>query len=1297
MSIALDTCASDSFATEEVAGRLGLELERLPAVTVESFGGERTTAMYQARLWLRGDKREVPVTVLVVPQICGEQAQLSMDCYKRRQNRLAKNSRETLIKVDVLLDIAVTLAAVKGTQCVGGTGVYRVDTTFGSCLAGGLATPPSQSSQTTALLTNRDLDKALKVFFGLEVVGIKADPDDEEDAEEILAARQFRSEIRFVNGKYVVPLLLRHDAPPLRNNSRIAMSRLLALERRFAKDPETRVPYDEVMKGYFDRGDARVLPPGEVAATNCYYLPHHMVSRPDKGKDRIVFNAASKNLEGLSLNSVVMKTPVLHPSIPGVLMRFRLNRIAMTADVSNMFLNMDLRGEDRKYHRFLWRWKPGEPVQHCELTRLSMGVKDSPFKAMEALRLHVLKYQDKYPAAVAQLLRNLFVDDIIMSAARIKEALELFRDCVAILAAASLPLRKWISNSPEVMAAIPEEYRGQKGKVLLTANVADEMEPTEDADLRAQALGVEWDVGTDCLSYTGFLKLESQAQPTRRSILSMAARMFDPLGYLSPFIITAKLLVQELWRLESGWDEPVTPEIAAAWDRWLRSMQALEGLSIPRPVSRLSQPEFRQRTTLHAFGDASEKALGCAIYTLTRYPNGSCEAHLLIGKSKVASTKGGQTLARKELCAAQLTAQLVDMVAREIDLPSHAVRCWTDSMTTLFWLRKRPETWKLFVRNRCAAIHKLVPPEKWRWTPGADNPADLPSRGVTAEQLVENDLWFHGPLWLREKGEDEWPTQPPVSASEDCLREARKTTLVAAQPAKPKCLLDWDRIWRQSSHRTFCRLTAMVRSVLQGQPSATVTPAAAKAAERFWVKKAQQHAFGKEIAQLSQGQLDAPTGRLRKLKPFLGEDGLLRVWGRTERADLPFDTRHPIILPEVTIKTLQDINNSIVSRIILDRHVRHQHAGADWLLHCLRDEYWLIAGRRSVRKIVDRCVACQRATKGTASQIMAPLPEARLRIGQPWTAVGVDFTGAFYLKAGPDNVQPRVYLCLFTDLVTRGIHLEVTESLTTDSFLQALWRCGCRKGFPTSLYSDEAKNFKRARLELNSLAKLLNNEKARQGLARYGVEWHLNVPHGQHRGGAWERSIRTVKETLRRVLGRAAVDLATFQTVVCEVEAFVNDRPIGQTDQDPRSERPITPSLLMHNRLIRPPPLLTPRDELPDGQQERNIARLWRHRQSLAVQAWDRFRKDYLLRVLPRMEKWTREHPSLSVGDLVLVTTEATPRGSWPLARVVQVEESRESRSGVVRTVVVRLANGKELRRHIGKLVHLECRSTDSP
>jgi hypothetical protein len=757
----------------------------------------------------------------------------------------------------------------------------------------------------------------------------------------------------------------------------------------------------------------------------------------------------------------------------------------------------------------------------------------------------------------------------------------------------------------------------------------------------------------------------------------------------------------------TDWNDNVPDDTAVEWNRWISEVPSLGDIVLRRCL-RESGRKVADRM-LVVFGDASDVALGMAVYLRVKYSDGHCEVHLLMAKSKVAS-KHIATLPRKELAAALAASRLLVHVCEALEMNPKEARCFTDSMTTLQWLRKHPRTWKQWVANRVTTIHELTGPEQWRHVAGPDNPADLPSRGITAAELAGNSFWFHGPSWLLLE-EAQWP-RTTAKYTVDYLEEQKGPLLEEPAPAalvlQQEAWQPLDSLWRRSDWEFIVRTTVRI---LRWLPKYRREEAAKLRllATDWWVRREQQRHFAEELRCLEEGKPLPGNSSLTRLDPFV-RDGLLRVGGRLpDHPCLSEDERQPIILPKTKIHRKQDVHCSVTARIIESAHRQHLHAGPDWLRRHLRDRYWIMAGRTTVRSVTTKCVECQAATKKLMQQKMAPLPPARLGQAKAWVDVGVDFTGPFGVRPfvakskkvmepaaqekkgrGRPRKKPlpqpteKAYVLIFTDLATRAVHFEVTRGMNVETFFRAFARFTARRGLPLRLYSDEATNFVRAKLELIHLLRPEEWVEFRRRLDCLGIEWSLNTPYAPFRGGAWERLLRSFKETLRRTVSGRVLTEEELATLAAEIEGMMNDRPLYQPSADPE-DLPITPSMLMHGRQLGQLP--TP----AEGAGREPVAELWRRRKALFDAAWKTFFAVYVRETLPKFRAWQEASAEeVKVGQIVLLATEKPARGHWPRARVIAINAAGRGRDGITRTVTVRLPDGTEFVRPVQQLVRLE-------
>lgn len=230
------------------------------------------------------------------------------------------------------------------------------------------------------------------------------------------------------------------------------------------------------------------------------------------------------------------------------------------------------------------------------------------------------------------------------------------------------------------------------------------------------------------------------AQLTRRVVLSETDQIFDPLGFLTPVSIRAKVLFQELWLLKLGWDDPLPTRISTRWMSLREDFSRLAGISLRTWLNTWSDTE----DTIHGFSDASQLAMAAAVYIVVSSSSTVVQANLVCSKTKVAPLKP-LTIPRLELAAALLLSKLVKYVQATIRRSVRATHLWTDSQVAFTWIKSPPARWKDFVKNRISQIQDLTASAHWHHVPGTSNLADCASRGITTAQLKEHSLWWHGP------------------------------------------------------------------------------------------------------------------------------------------------------------------------------------------------------------------------------------------------------------------------------------------------------------------------------------------------------------------------------------------------------------------------------------------------------------------------------------------------------------------------------------------------------------------------
>jgi transposase InsO family protein len=406
---------------------------------------------------------------------------------------------------------------------------------------------------------------------------------------------------------------------------------------------------------------------------------------------------------------------------------------------------------------------------------------------------------------------------------------------------------------------------------------------------------------------------------------------------------------------------------------------------------------------------------------------------------------------------------------------------------------------------------------------------------------------------------------------------------------------------------------------------------------------------------------------VRDLLPILDSAGHLRVGGRVRNASLDADNKHPLIIP----------HRSPISMLIAREFHNVAHLGTEWTLGLIRRTYWITKARCILKSVKQNCLMCKKLYGHPGYQRMADLPEERLMPGKAaFSFVGTDCFGPIMVKV--NRSQAKRYGCLFTCFTTRAVHVEVLSSLDTDSMINALRRFISRRGRPSKLWSDNGTNYVGCYNELSRNLKELNNGKLYDFCTKQNIEWIFNTPCSPHKGGVFERIVKTIKRVLVAVLENVRLNDEILNTVLCEVESLVNSRPITKVSEDACDPEALSPNhLLILNGGPAPIPGV-----FHDSDRYR---KRWRHVQHVVDTFWKRWIREYLPQ-LHKVSKWHDVKPNLKVNDLVLVMEESTPRGLWPMGIVSDVKKSSD---GLVRTVHVR-TKSKELVRPITKIVLLE-------
>ncbi|XP_055632345.1 uncharacterized protein LOC129772855 [Toxorhynchites rutilus septentrionalis] len=1145
--------------------------------------------------------------------------------------------------------------------------------------------------------SNEDLHKLMRKYFMIEeqegTVHQLPESDVDRRAREIMQKTTIK-----LDGFYETGLVWRLDDFSFPDSLPMALQRLRSLERRLNKNPTLDQRVRQQIQEYQDKKYIHKVTAEELANANparVWYLPINVVLNPKKpDKVRLVWDAAAQ-VQGVSLNSMLLAGPDLLVPLPAVLQPFREREVGFGGDLKEMFHRYKIRDADKQAQRFVFRTnREGQPEIFI-MDVGTFGASCSPASAQYIKNHNASQYAEHFPEASRAIIRQHYVDDYLDSADTVEEAVERARQVRFIHSQAGFIVHKWISNSQVFLEEIGERESVDKVSLHL------------DEEAVERVLGLIWWPKEDVFMFSTAVRenlspyLLASDRPTKRIALSCIMSLFDPLGLLAPFTLHGKILLQDLWRSGCGWDQHINDDCFEKWTWWRKSLSGVEKLKIPRCYLKGAPPSAYDTVQLHVFCDASSQAYGCAAYFRleTRF---GIVCSLVMAKTKVAPLKQ-LSIPRMELQAAVLGARLSNTVVANHKIKISKRILWSDSKTVLSWIQSDQRRYKPFVGFRIGEILQETSVDEWRYIRTKMNIADIITKKRKESTLTSDGAWFRGPKILYSP-EANWTTINELSP--DTPEELRACHLFHGAELSLGSIIDVTRISRWNVLlRTVacvlrfisnCRLkqlgkpleavptTENVSKFIRRTESSIIMPLKQEeyeVAENILWKLAQRDVFGDEITTLLRNQQSPKEdwmtiekkSTLFKLGPFLDEHQVLRVDGRLSEAEhIPYDTRFPIILPK---------DHPVTNRLLEHYHQLFGHAYKDTVVAEIRRRFYIPKIRTCVAKIIGSCQSCKvRKTKPQTPR-MAPLPVERITpFVRPFSYVGIDYFGPIEVVVGR-HLEKR-WIVLFTCFSVRAVHLEVAYKLDTASCIMAIRRFVLRRGPPITIFSDNGSNLKAANKELQEQIKRIDLASANV-FTNARTSWRFSPPSAPNMGGVWERMARSVKQVMSELnVGRRMND-EILLTVIAEAEEIVNSRPLVYTSQDSESAETLTP-----NSYLRGITSCLQNPAIPPTDQAEALRNSYKRSQFIADGLWERWIKEYLP-TLNYRSKWLEEHKPLEPGDLVFIVDDHG-RNGWIRGKIETVIIGKDKR---IRQAMVRTAQGL-YRRPVNKLAVIEVASS---
>lgn len=1046
------------------------------------------------------------------------------------------------------------------------------------------------------------------------------------------------------------------DPKELPNNLPLAHARLKSTEKRLQRlGDEYAKNYQKQMEDMKLRGVARKLSPEEITAYEgpVYYLPHHEIVKADSLSTplRIVFNSSATYL-GSSLNSFLCQGPDFLNSLVGVLLRFRQGYIGFAADIKKMYNSVKIGELEQHTHRFLWRdMRTSVNPDHYVLTTVTFGDKPGGAIAMAALRKTAERFEDS-PEVTNLIVKNSYVDDLLGSVDSKYEAEDLMARVEKVLEKGGFHIKKC------VMSGVTKENVSMTG--------------TE------KVLGLLWEPETDrfvfklnlrfCkVSNKGNIKpairleeLEREMPSilTKRIILSQVASLYDPLGFVNPVTLKAKLMMRNLVKEAShntpgkGWDEPVDQDTYQEWEAHFKRMFELEQLQFERclkPVNAVGNP------SLVIFSDGSTVAYGAVAYLRWLLVDGSYKCKLICSKSRLAPTRQ-LSIPRIELCGAVIGCRLRELIQRELDWTIEHVTHFTDSEIVKAQIQKDSFRFNTFVANRISEIQALTSSDEWYWIPSEVNVADYTTRVCNCSMLGINSMWQDGPGFLRCPVEN-WPIKRVCDVEVPDLTYSRKGSVKCT--VVEEALIDIDKF---NDYNKLISVTSRVLNVLKAKSLLEMFKnpdcCEMEEAELFWVR-------------LAQKSLDKNwRTRYQRLGLKMQANGVITVGSRIKSwLKNNWNREEYILLPS------QHAFTKLYMQYLHDR----DHSGVESTLAKLQAKYWVPRARKIIRAIKAKCIMCRRIDKICEGQTMGELPEERLKPSPPFYNTSVDLFGPMYVKdVVKKRTQLKVYGVLFNCLASRAVYIDLAEGYDTSSFLKVFRRFVALRGFPKIVYSDRGTQLVGANKQLDSM--LYSGDEMVSELWKFSVKggtvWKFTKSaNSPWQNGCAEALIKSVKRCIQISVGENVLSYGELQTVMFEIANLINERPIGMKpgcDIDRGSY--LSPNDLLLGRS---------RADAPQGawDLDSKFSQRYVYLSKVVDCFWRKWIRDYFPTLMVR-SKWHTDKRNLQKGDVVLIQDTNALKGNW---RLGEVEETRPGVDGKVRNVSVRYKVSQPGKKYVGQ------------
>ncbi|UYV75782.1 hypothetical protein LAZ67_13001334 [Cordylochernes scorpioides] len=817
--VLLDCGSQRSYISKRMVDALGLKRVQQVTLTHNLFGGreicQKKHNAYKVNVSSLNNEYMDDLKFLDQEVICGHISQVQdhtiLNELKARGINLTDICQGEEISIHMLIGSDLLSSILTGRMQIMQNGVVATETKLGWTVMGPAIGKDMENS--CLIVTSFHVNSFdVQDLWKLDVLGIM-DAAETKSRKDLIEASNthFKETVkRDESGRYIVSLPWIAGHPPVPVNRRTTENILLTTTRKV----QGKMLYEKYDTIFEEWEKEKFIEEVEDKWEECSYLPHRPVLKDSHTTPiRPVFDASCKKKGLPSLNQCLEKGDNLIELIPDLLLRFRLGKYGIIADIRKAFLQIQVREEDREFLRFLW-WKKDQKTlkfyRHC---RVVFGLTSSPFLLAATIKYHLSLPQFQDNRCAELLARSFYVDNCILSLSSTHDVKIFIKESSDIMMQAKFELRDWMWNEPGITEQDP-----------------------------ASILGMKWHLQTDtvAINVQSLRNIDEEKSITKRSIFSACHHIFDPIQFTCLATIKIKKMVQDAWKENKSWDEPLNEDRWVEFIKWRKQALELDQIKIPRWIL-----PIKGRTTLHVFCDASAIAYATVIFM--RIENASVIVVRFVEARNRLATIKRITIPRLELLACLIRARLLVHVLENLEESPEKIQCWTDSSPALYWIQQQ-ENWAQFVSNRVKEFTTLTKSEDWNHVAGEHNPADLPSRGESPSKFTKSG-WWEGPKWLQERKED-WPVSK-VQYDLEAIEEERRKTVVAGFVAKKPEENPWYlNLYEGKREVTLTQILRVIAWMLRFKPSEykgdIISQEELDSAEKSLVKIIQSESIGEE-------------------------------------------------------------------------------------------------------------------------------------------------------------------------------------------------------------------------------------------------------------------------------------------------------------------------------------------------------------------------------------------------------------------------------------------------------------------